>query len=319
MADGILIGDLPSAAALTPASDFTYLEQPSQSVQARKVTVANLLAPALKGPYFIYMVDTGSGSTLGLSMEPGQHMSVRFSGAAAFTTVQVPDGEYVGQIVAITNDRAINLTVEAVTPSTLHKTIVLGNGDSCTLTWEGSGSWRADSPVPALALAAEAATRAAFDAQFATAISMADDCIALGPGPAGADIVDTTNSQVRVSRQGPKAWLIQGFSLFGGAVPIETNAAMEWFFSIPAMDTPGVFQDLYNALLGATYFPCSTRAWEFSGATFQDVVSVRTGVGPASAKGLFAKASSFNWAYTAASADVISQLSLRMSGTVILP
>ena len=151
MADGILIGDLPNAAALTPASDFTYLEQPSQSTQARKVTVANLLAPALKGPYFIYTVDTGSGSTLGLSMETGQHMSVRFSGTAAFTTVQVPDGAYVGQIVAITNDRAINLTVVAETPSTLHKTIVLGNGDSCTLTWEGSGSWRADAtPAPSI-------------------------------------------------------------------------------------------------------------------------------------------------------------------------
>lgn len=144
MADGILIGDLPSAAALTTASDFTYVEQPAQSVKARKITVAALLAPALKGPYYIYTVDAGSGDTLGLSMETGQHMSVRFSGTAAFTTVQVPDGEYVGQIVAITNDRAINLAVEAVAPSTTHKTIVLGNGDSCTLTWEGSGSWRAE-------------------------------------------------------------------------------------------------------------------------------------------------------------------------------
>lgn len=144
MTDGILIGDLPSAAALTTASDFTYVEQSAQSVKARKITVAALLAPALKGPYYIYTVDAGSADTLELSMETGQHMSVRFSGTAAFTTVQVPDGEYVGQIVAITNDRAINLTVQAVSPSSLHKTIVLGNGESCTLTWEGSGSWRAE-------------------------------------------------------------------------------------------------------------------------------------------------------------------------------
>lgn len=323
MADGVFVSGFGFAETVEPAEDLMYIIQPDNSPKSRKILVQTLMAgptaEARKASYYIYTVDSGSGSVLILSMETGQHMSVRFSGSAAFTTVQVPDGAYVGQIVAITNDRAVNLAVEAVTPSTLHKTITLGNGDSCTLTWEGGGSWRADSQVTALELAAEAATRSAFDAQFATAISTADDCIALGPGPSGVDIVDTTNSQVRVSRQGPKAWLIQGFSLFGGAVPIETNVAMEWFFGIPAMDTPGVFQDLYNALLGATYFPCATRSWEFSGATFQDVVSVRTGVGPASAKGLFVKAGSFNWAYTAVSADVISQLSLRMSGMVILP
>lgn len=157
-------------------------------------------------------------------------------------------------------------------------------------------------------------------ALFGTGISTTTMCVALGPGPSGAHITDNAAPQVRVSRQGPKAWLVQGLSLFTAATPIETNAPMEWFFVIPQMDDPGVFQDFYNALLGATYLPCSSRLWKFSGESFQDSLSVRTGIGgPTSSKGLFVKSDFFNWAYTAVSADIISQLTLRFSGQVILP
>lgn len=148
MADGIRIADLPGAATLAPVSDFTYLEQPSQTLQARKVTVANLLKPATdaanKASYYIYEIPSGSASTVVLDLSGGKNQSVRVSGTAAVTALGVPDGDYIGQVVSITNDRSTALTVQAVSPSTLHKAVSLKEGESCTLTWEGSGSWRTE-------------------------------------------------------------------------------------------------------------------------------------------------------------------------------